>query len=76
MAEGRKILTGLEEICTYTGFSKNLVMELIRSAKFPARKTAGEKGVWISNIESIDKWSFSYANSGININTKSLVEGM
>jgi hypothetical protein len=37
---------------------------MIQTAKFPAGKTGGDDGIWISNTESIDKWSFGVSMDG------------
>ena len=41
---GRKILTSIKEIANYTSLSEGLILKLIRTAGFPARKTAGASG--------------------------------
>ncbi len=66
----KQILTGLKEICDYTGMSETLVLKLIRGARFPARKTEEQSGTWISSTEAIDKWAYAYANSGIAVNLR------
>ncbi len=66
----KQILTGLKEICNYTAMSETLVLKLIRTARFPARKTEEQGGTWISSTEAIDKWAYAYANSGIAVNLK------
>ena len=70
MPERRQILTGMKEIAEYTGMSEGLILKLIQTARFPARKTADSEGIWISNAESIDKWSYGFSMSGIAANLK------
>jgi hypothetical protein len=66
-----QILCGLNEISTFTGLGENLLRQLIRTAKFPARKTDLDGGgIWISSAEAIDRWALSFANSGIAANLK------
>ncbi len=72
MGASRKILTGTKEIAGYTGMSEGLILKLIRTAAFPARKTAGANGIWVSNMDSIDEWShkFSTSATGVSITKK------
>ena len=60
-------LTGMKAISEYTGMGEDAVAFLIRNCGFPAKKTQGEKGFWISNKLAIDKWSFAFSmlSSGI-----------
>lgn len=64
----KQILTGMSAICEYTGLDERQILFLIRECSFPARKTRGDSGVWISNTQNIDEWSrrFSYPNPSSN----------
>ncbi len=67
---GRKILTSIKEIANYTSLSEGLILKLIRTAGFPARKTAGASGIWISNKDGIDEWSHRFSVSAAGVNHK------
>ncbi len=53
-------LKGMKEICQYVGFSEATVLTLIQGAKFPAKKTKGAAGTWVSNTASIDRWTVGF----------------
>lgn len=59
------ILVGMNEITAYSRLSEPLVLYLIKAADFPAKKTRGEKGTWISNGLLIDEWSRLFVQSTI-----------
>ncbi len=67
---GRKILSSIKEIANYTAMSEGLILKLIRTAGFPARKTAGGNGIWISNKDGIDEWSHRFSVSATGVNPK------
>ncbi len=67
---GRKILIGIKEITGYTSMSEGLILKLVRTGGFPAQKTAGNRGVWVSNKDSIDDWGQRFATSGTGVNHK------
>jgi hypothetical protein len=54
-------LTGMKAITEYSGLSEKTLITLIRHSGFPARKTADEAGVWISNKLAIDRWSYTFS---------------
>jgi predicted DNA-binding transcriptional regulator AlpA len=66
----RQILTGMKEMCEYTGLSEDNLRFLIRNCKFPARKLKDDDGVWISNTSAIDEWSMGFSRSGVHVNQK------
>lgn len=67
----RQILVGLNEICQYAGMSEGVILKLIRTARFPARKTDSEGGgIWVSSCSAVDAWATSFATSGIAINVR------
>jgi hypothetical protein len=53
-------LTGMKAIANYTGLGEDTIVSLIRNCGFPARQTA-DRGLWISNKQAIDKWSFVFS---------------
>jgi len=53
--EGRK-LRGIDEISKYIGFSIPTIMTWIQNENFPATKTQGITGVFISSTSQVDKW--------------------
>lgn len=59
----RGILVGMTQIVKYTSFSEETILYLIREAAFPAKKTKGPGGTWVSNTDSIDEWSRFYVQS-------------
>lgn len=58
-----QMLTGMRQICSHTGLSEATILDLIMSSEFPARKTKGGDGIWISNRASIDRWSEEFSES-------------
>jgi lipoate-protein ligase B len=54
-------LTGMKAISDYVDMKEEAIIFLIRNCGFPAKKTQGDKGVWISNKLAIDKWSFAFS---------------
>lgn len=61
--ESSNMLTGMRMICAYTRLSEATILDLIVNADFPARKTKGADGIWISNTSSIDRWSQQFSES-------------
>jgi hypothetical protein len=43
---------------------------MIQTAKFPAGKTRWDDGIWNSNTEVIDEWSYGFSMSGAGVNLK------
>lgn len=52
---GRK-LRGIENIAKYIGFSIPTIMAWIQNENFPATKTQGDTGIFISSTNQVDKW--------------------
>lgn len=61
------ILVGMKTIADYTALSEDVIIYLINEASFPAKKTRGPTGTWISNTDSIDEWSRLFAQSNLDI---------
>ena len=61
--ESSNMLTGMRMICAYTRLSEATILDLIVNADFPARKTKGADGIWISNASSIDRWSQQFSEA-------------
>jgi predicted DNA-binding transcriptional regulator AlpA len=55
MSKGRK-LRGIENIAKYIGFSIPTVTGWIQKENFPATRTQGDAGIYISSTGQIDKW--------------------
>lgn len=60
------ILVGMNEITAYSKLSEPIISYLIENAGFPAKKTKGDRGTWISNGELIDTWSKLFVQSTID----------
>ncbi len=56
-------LKGMRDICQYVGFSESTVLGWIRSAAFPAKKTAGAGGIWVSSTNQVDQWRGLFFNA-------------
>ena len=56
-------LKGMKEICQYSRLSEATIISLIKTANFPAKKTSGVVGIWISNTASIDRWTVVFCES-------------
>lgn len=63
----RGILVGMKRIVEYTELSEDTVIYLIKEASFPAKKTRGPSGTWISNSDSIDEWSRLFVQSNLDV---------
>lgn len=61
--ESSNMLTGMRMISAYTRLSEATILDLIANADFPARKTKGADGIWISNASSIDRWSQQFSEA-------------
>lgn len=61
--ESSNMLTGMRMISAYTRLSEATILDLIANADFPARKTKGADGIWISNASSIDRWSQQFSET-------------
>lgn len=67
MVTRKGILVGMKRIVEYTELSEETVIYLIRDAAFPAKKTKGPSGTWISNSEAIDEWSRAFLRSNLDV---------
>lgn len=63
----RGIITGMKEIIDYSGLSESVIVYLIQEASFPAKKTKGDAGTWISNTDAIDEWSRLFVLSKLSV---------
>ena len=63
----RGIITGMKEISDYSGLSESVIVYLIQEASFPAKKTKGDTGTWISNADAIDEWSRLFVLSKLSV---------
>lgn len=64
MPQCGQTLTGLKDISEYVGVSEDVLRNLIKNFKFPARQVGEKTGLWISNSAAIDEWSHGFARSG------------
>jgi hypothetical protein len=59
-----QILVGMKAIAGHSQLSEGTLLVLIRDHRFPAEKTRGTRGTWISSTEAINRWALEFCTKG------------